>query len=92
MIADEVKIGTYVYLPYKPQTIGKIIKIEKFHGKSTFPDVDVQWTKPDKQGKSITRIWAIQLQNIENLIADHEKKLETHRKNLEKAKLILGEI
>jgi len=90
MIKDEIKIGTYVYLHHRPQNIGKITKIGGPHYPGTdIPNVIVRWMKPRKE-KSEEFIWAIYLNSFNTLIADHRKKLETHIKNLEKAKLILG--
>jgi len=75
------EIGKYVYLNYRPKMIGKVIKemvSDRYH--TTY---EVLWT----DGETSTE-WS--LNYIENLIADHEKKLATHRTNLEKAKAKLG--
>lgn len=75
------EIGKYVYLNYRPKMIGKVIKeIPTVTNRTVY---EVLWS----DGETSTE-WS--LNYIENLIADHEKKLATHRANLEKAKAKLG--
>jgi hypothetical protein len=76
------EIGKYVYLNYRPKMIGKVVNvIETVDNRRKV--YEVKWI----DGETSTE-WC--LNYIENLIADHEKKLATHRANLEKAKAKLG--
>ena len=75
-------IGLYVYKSYESHNIGRIVGI------SDNINVLVKWSKP-RNGQNITKEYANGLNDYEHLIADHQKKLNTHTKALEIAKSIL---
>jgi len=84
------KVGDYVYKPFKPQKIGKVLEIIKKEDFNSNPKqygnlVKVHWS--DGKIKEETDMY---LNNFGRLIADHEKKLATHKATLEKAKMIIG--
>ena len=79
------EVGSIVYQAYKPQNPGVVISVEK--ESKTWPNgyVDeyyvatIHWIKGQK-----SKVRCINLQNFDGLIADHEKKLQTHKKAKEK--------
>lgn len=71
-------IGQLVYRPFKPQNPGKIIEIEE-GAKSINPSmkevkVKVKWIKGE-----ISSWYSYNLNDFDELIKEHEKKLNTHK-------------
>lgn len=77
--ANEI-LFSYVYKSYEPQRIGKIVGIDPINDRW-----EVLW-----QDGSYTKEIPGSLKSFDGLIADHEKKLNTHKTNLLKAKLVIG--
>lgn len=82
------EVGSYVYEPYRPQKIGKILELVQKEdltlpqGKKKYGNiVKVQWITGE-----IEEINDMNLSNFETLISDHRKKLATHEKTLAKYK------
>jgi hypothetical protein len=76
-------VGEIVYEPYAPRKYGKILQVGwsidmRYSGR---PFYLVRW----KDGRE-EWVWELHLNSLEVLVADHEKKINTHRKNIEKAK------
>lgn len=75
-------VGEIIYEPRNPQRYGKVLS--SFHAEekrfSGRPFYTVRW----KDGTEETR-WELDLKSLEVLLADHERKCNTHRKNIEKA-------
>jgi len=93
---DEL-VGTYIYSPYTPLNIGKIIEIpsddqlpERYRGSLDNRYVKIKWMKPLVTGQTETVEWADSFNNFQALIDDHAKKLKNHKARLEEAKEILG--
>ena len=81
-----MKAGDFVYKAYQPQTPGKVIRVmdgEMKHDMAT----GKTWKTPDRaevkwiNGKTEI-VSVLSLQNFRQLIADHEKKQETHKSKL----------
>lgn len=70
------KVDMYVYMPYGANKPGKIKKILAGN-KSQFCQVEVAWVDG-----SITTEEAYHLSDFNALIADHQKKLNTHTSKL----------
>jgi hypothetical protein len=79
------EVGDFVYKAYTPQTAGKVIRIIEGQMRTalngnTFkepPKAEIKWLNG-----TTTILSVLSLQDFRGLIADHEKKLETHRKTL----------
>lgn len=91
-VADNDVVGALVYEAYSTVKCGKVIedlgpqKVTKLHGEtfvSTFHDLRVRWLKG---GESI--VSSSKLNNFEELVEDHRRKLERHMKTLEALKLL----
>jgi len=71
-------VGQFVYEPFSPQKVG-VIRSVKFR-KTPYPSffVSVEWVTK-KGAKTIqTGIDSSSLQDLQSLITDHQKKLQTH--------------
>jgi len=79
---DQV-VNAFVYKHGKPLGVGKIVRIvdKGNFSKYVYPVVEVKWLNGTTTNEKI-----LQLHSFVALIEDHQKKLETHTKNLEKAK------
>jgi len=74
------KVGDYVYKPFAPSMAGKIIGCVKLAG--AFPgdcSVTVKWLNG-----TVTTETSWHLQDFNGLIAEHQKRLATHTKTLER--------
>lgn len=76
-------LNEIVYEPYAPRTYGRVLAIgwsveSRFSGR---PFYHVRW----KDGRE-DWVWELHLNSLEKLVADHEKKINTHRANIQKAK------
>ena len=79
MMCNNPKVGDYVYRHCKPQQPGVIRTVDGKDFHRYFIMVHVQWL--DGQ---ITPETTSGLKDFNALIADHEKKLATHKKTLAK--------
>lgn len=83
---QDLQPGAIVYEPRRPSLYGKVSERqeerEPWQSEDGPPSVFyvVKW----KDGRT-TREWSLQINSLENLIADHEKKLATHRATMKKA-------
>ncbi len=76
-----VEVGDYVYRAFQPQKPGKVARIAQ--ERPYFNLVEIKWisgetTVTDEGG----------LRDFNGLIADHEKKLQTHKSKLPKLGLL----
>jgi hypothetical protein len=76
-------VDEIVYKPYTPRDYGRVLAIgwsseRRFSGR---PFYRVRW----KDGRE-NWVWEVSLKSLEKLLADHERKLATHRKNIAKGK------
>ena len=71
-------VGSLVYRPYKPQSPGKVIEVlgefEILDGKYRIRKVQVRWLKGGKETDEDTG----SLNSFDELIEDHQKKLNNH--------------
>lgn len=72
-----------VYEPYAPRKYGRVLFVgwspdPRFSGR---PFYFVRW----KDGREEWQ-WELHLNSLEQLVADHEKKISTHRANIEKGR------
>jgi hypothetical protein len=78
-------VGTYVYVAFRPDKIGKIVAVsQKKDDFGSWTFATIKWPDGTQNDEDVHN-----LQMIEALIADHEKKLTNHKKRLAKAKEIL---
>ena len=82
----EKNVGEYVYRPYSPNNIGKIIKVVPDKQIPELPAFEVKWSKPLKNGKTVDVHPHYLLNSLQALIDDHKKKVKTHTKALAEAK------
>jgi len=75
-------VGEIVYSAYRPQRPGKVVEVlYRTRGTAhTHAHYLVNWGKSE-----VTEHWELDLSSLNDLIADHEKKLNGHKKRLEKA-------
>lgn len=76
-------IDEIVYEPYAPRQYGRVLAIgwspdPRYSGR---PFYRVRW-KNGREGWT----WELHLKSLEQLLADHEKKISTHRTNIAKGK------
>lgn len=79
----ELLPGAIVYEPYAPAKYGKVLEVLVDPKNPHYPYYKVRW----KDGREEI-VWSLHINSLEQLVADHEKKLNTHRKNLVKARLL----
>ena len=81
-LANAWPVGHIVYEPYMPQKYGKVIDVKLYVAGSNrpLPGYTVRW----KDGTENV-VMCYHLKSLEELIADHEKKLAGHKKRLAKA-------
>ncbi len=80
-------VGDFVYVAYTPQSPGKVVRIIEGVVRTArdgsgrqyrdAPTAEIKWLKG-----GTTIISVLGLRDFRSLIADHEKKLDTHRKTL----------
>lgn len=75
------EVGDYVYEPYNPQTIYRVVAIEGPHR----PDIDLGWDIriEDEDGNQKVR-WENNLNNFGHLLESTRKKVRTHEATLAK--------
>jgi hypothetical protein len=80
-------VGTVVYVPFTPQQPGKVIRVVDKGGRPDGFDerVEVRWLK---KGNPTSVERSFYLRSLPELIADHEKKLDGHRKRLKQAEAL----
>ena len=82
----QYEVGDFVYRAFKPQTPGKVVAVIDGGTKSN-PATGKTWKVPNRaevkwlNGK-VEMVDMLVLQSFYKLIADHEKKLETHKSKL----------
>jgi len=80
-----LKVGDYVYKYGTPQTPGKILSLTTKNSPkgsmhiSKWVCAEVKWINGKVEGWNVNN-----LRNFDTLIAEHEKKLKTHRDKLPK--------
>lgn len=85
MVHKYFKVGDFVYQPYSPQKAGKVIKTEI--KSKRFPNgnsEDYLYVTVKFLDGTVKELWELHLNDFNQLIADHEKKLQTHRSKLVK--------
>lgn len=91
----DFKVGQRVYMHGRPLAAGIVTadhgaelmkRLDGSFFESSFHLLSVRWTKNNADVK----VSAAGLRDFDSLIADHEKKLETHRKTLKKLELLAG--
>lgn len=76
---SRLNVGDVVYRPYTPQRAGRVISIDGPDYESGYTNPPMLVTVRTLNGESVQEAeWG--WRHLDNLIADHEKKLETHRK------------
>jgi hypothetical protein len=77
------EVGDFVYKAYTPQSAGKVIRIIEGQMRTTTfkepPGAEIKWINGTTTIENV-----LSLRDFRSLIADHEKKLETHKKTLSK--------
>lgn len=75
------EVGDYVYEPYNPQTIYRVVAIEGPHT----PDMDLGWDVriEDADGNQKVK-WDNHVNNFNDLLASTRKKVKTHETTLAK--------
>jgi len=75
-------VGHIVYMPYAPLHYGKVIDVKLYVAGSNkpLPGYTIRW----KDGTENV-VMCFHLKSLEELIADHEKKLKGHKARLAKA-------
>jgi len=89
-IVQNPKIGQLVYEPFSPQKVGVIRSIRK--AKSYGEDiyfVNVEWITPKGVRTIQKNVDSEHLNDLEYLIADHQKKLDTHLASKKRLQTIL---
>jgi hypothetical protein len=80
---DPYPTGHIVYEPYRPLFYGKVLRTREAIISPTFTTVEylIRW-------KDGTESWVryYHLKSLEDLVADHAKKLKGHKKRLAEAK------
>jgi len=88
MMREKFEIGHIVYEGHKPQRFGKVVEIldegPPFKATPQHITQDVFYKVRWKDG-SETVEWRLNVKSLSGLIADHERKIETHKRNLAKA-------
>jgi hypothetical protein len=83
----KVEIGDFVYKAYQPQTPGKVVRV--IEGEERFNSTGKTWKISDRAeikwiDGTTSIVDMLSLNDFRRLIADHEKKLSTHRLKLTK--------
>ena len=87
-----MKVGDIVYEAYAPKNLGKILSIKKEDflnamGFNVHADVAlVRWTRRKTEKVSESKMQTIHLRLITELIENHEKTVNNHKKRYAEAK------
>ena len=71
------RIGDVVYEPYSPQKLGRVIEVKGSDKDPYQQEVLVHWKSGDIEWRKGTRVL-----RLEDLIEDHERKLDGHKTRL----------
>ena len=83
----QAEVGDFVYKAFKPQTPGKVVRVIEGEMRTDFRG------RPYRESAKAEVCWLngttsivsmLNIRSFRELIADHERKLETHRSKLER--------
>lgn len=88
---SEFNVGDIVYRNFSPQQFGKILevtKVEKSY-ETTEQNLRIRW---GRKGNPVEIMSSFRVKLLADLIMETETKLERHRENLRRARLISGDL